>query len=376
MVRLAYVVILTALALSLINAQSGILSNASANSMQAYATNLTISDVYVPSNVSINSPLPVSFNITNTGKYASGNIIVNLQDYGFGTFNISVGLPALSPGQASSVFLYLNRITSIPGIRPIYISSAYTSDGKIFGGGSASAAYTVINSGFAGAQGNFSGTLPNLNVQSIPFVYYLNSAGGSVLSQLQLLYTGMMPITMNMNVPGIFSNLVSLSARSLYMQRNQTLGSGFLIKTGQAPYETTYVMPINLTMVNGSKKFTDYRYMILSVLNMSTNRTFVSEQSNLLNNSNEIEGTLQINSPINANLANVKVDFIIPTGVGSSLQGIDTYGSSTQVSANKANYTLSWNVGNIGNDQNVYLYYNIGDVDNASAFKNSDIVMY
>jgi hypothetical protein len=399
MVRLAYLLVFAVASVVFVNAQANTVSNASSNSLSSlpsntvynasdkassassnsirqYSTNLTISNVYVPPNISIHSPLPLSFNMTNTGKYASGNIMLTIEDYGVSLYNTSISITPLSPGQSTSIFLYLNGITGAVGRHSVYISSAYTSNGKIYTGGGGSTDYNVTNTGFAGAQPNFNAQLPSLEIESVPFVYYLDSQIGGQVSQLQLLYTGLKPTTVDMNVPGIFSGLVSLSSHSLYMQQNQTLGSSLLINTGHEPYETTYVLPISISIANGSRKFMNDTYMELSVLNVSTNSTFVSEQSSLLNGSTDISGVLQINSPAYAGLDNVEVEFLVPQSVGSSLSRISTYGSATNVTQVNGSYVMSWNVGDIANNQNVYLYYDIGGIENASAFLNSKTIMY
>jgi len=370
MVRLAYLTVFVAVAIAIASLDGADMANiTSGSALSVQTTNITITGLSIPSNVSSYSPLPVFFNLTNTGRFASGNMIVNLQIYGSPEINLTFNFSALSPGQSELVLLYLNNATRGIGGHTVYLSSQYRLGGATYQTGRAVGGYTVVNSNFAGYEDSYSGigSMPNVSVTYAPLVDYLIKGSG-LLSQMTMFYNGSTPASVNIKVPGTFSQIVSLSANSLYLLPGQSLSTSILLNAGTQPYGTAYTVPIALTeMRNGASKGTQVRYIQIYTLNDTPNIPIISGRVFLSNNSRSSTGVVQINSPANYSLYDSRLQLTIPSSAAPNASMIDAYGSQEQVMQDNGSYVIEWDIGDIQKNQVIYLYYDIADLENPGA---------
>ncbi len=376
MVRLYYLIALLALAFGLANAQAAMAQNTSPSNTP-YLTSLNITNFFIPANISVYSPLSLSFNITNTGSFASGNIVVELNVYGESQINETFSLAPLAPGQSELVLAYLNNATDVPGGYVAYLDSGYSLDGTYHATGRAVEGYSVMNSGFAGGASlasNSFGTIAGLKIASMPFIYYFYPQS-SLLSQVEFSYNGGGSAKVDMSIPPAFAGVMSLSTSSLFISENQSLRLGVLFSPAKQQYEDTYIIPMEITELQGGASQSVMRYVHLSTLNNYNGSAGVIEQVNLLNNSQASSATIQVDSPANASLYNARLEIIVPGDVTNNASRISAYGSIANTSSASGMYLINWYIGSVQQDQRLYLYYGIAGLKNIDALLESKIIL-
>lgn len=351
-------------------------ANITSNSPASAPQNLTVANLSITSNLSIYSPLEISFNVTNTGTLATGNIIARISIYGNANYSDTFNLTALSPGQSELALIYLGNVTQVVGSYAVYVDLGYLANRTFEREAEGISGYRVVNLNLAytGQQSRVS-TIPDLKVASIPLLAYL-SARSNFISQLDLSYNGSLPVTASILYPSTFSSMLSFSTRTIYLLHNQSLGSSMVFSPQTQAYETTYIIPVNISATQtGEPKVGINRYVQFSVFNYSNSSASVSEQAILYNDSQSADGTLQIDSPANYSLYNTKAELIIPTSAARYISQVSASGASAQITGSSSGYSINWNVGNLQKGQDVYLYYDIAKLSNFSALSDSQMLL-
>ena len=341
--------VLLAIPISFLNATSNATASATtvsnstvlvSNSVTLVPQNLTLTNLSIPSNLSVYSPLGILFNVTNTGTLATGNITARISIYGNANYSDTVSLAALSPGQSQLVLLYLNNATQVEGSYAVYVDLGYYVNKTFEKESEAVSGYKVVNLNLAYIQPQQQGvsTIQNLELTSVPLFAYLSSKS-SFLSQLSLLYNGSLPVTASIVYPSTFSSMLSFSARSLYIAHGQSLGTSILFTPPTQNYETTYIIPVNISVLQtGEPKTGVTRYMQFSVFNYTNSSASVSQQAVLYNNSQSAQGTIQVDSPKNYSLYNTKVELFLPRSAARYVSQISAFGSPTQITGSGSGY--------------------------------------
>lgn len=338
---------------------------------------ITATNFSAPSEIGVYSPLPVSFNITNVGSLATGNITALLYSPEPDPFNGALSLAPLAPGQSELVLAYLYNATTATGGHTMYVVPEYQRNGSLYVQSGAVSRYTVLGTDFAGSipEPGAANSIPGIRITSVPLVSYMLD-GTSLLSQVGFSYNGTAGVDVSMSTSSALSKILTFSSSSLYMSQGQGLASSMLFNPGTQPYETTYLVPLNITGLQSGTRKSMGTYMQFTVLNNTEGATAVSEEVTLQNDSSSATGVLDVHSPSGHYLYNSGLELMIPEAAAGNVSDISAYGAPANISKSGGWYDIRWSTGDIQSGQNVYLYYSVDRLAGAVPLADSELLFY
>ncbi|MDE1860636.1 MAG: hypothetical protein KGH72_02855 [Candidatus Micrarchaeota archaeon] len=333
---------------------------------------LVITSMSLPQQpLDINSQLSASFTIVNTGQLAAENASINLLISGPTGLNESYPIEPLAPGQTENVTVTIRNVTVTNGTFNVVAKVNYNSVAQSlptnFSTNAATGRYNVSQARMplydlpqlidqpVG--------IPNLQVSDIPILEPVYS-GSSRTYSIALKNTGTSPEIANLSVPEKFSEVVKLSANTIYLQQGSTIYSTLLFNQyGNMP-ANDYVVPLNIivTPIGGSpSSFTEQ--FVVSIGNPPAVPT--TDLRAILVNDSTVQATLEINNPTNLTINNAAYGLLIPKPRGVNSSTLKYTGIAQNVTSIGRFYQLLWPAGQLFPQQIAAAQYFIS---NSSAY--------
>lgn len=337
--------------------------------------NITLQSFSVSqSTLSVGSPVSFTSQLKNTGQLASGNVIFYINITGPAKFSFSYPINALSPGQNQTLTVLFSNITSQAGA---YTASAYakfevnstnkTSSEK-------NLTYEVSSQqSSAPAHRQSVVSIPGIVLSSVP-LYTTMAAGQSSLDELGVTSTASVPEYVNLSVPSQYSEMVNLSAKSVYLYQGEGLDVGVLYRSAANALPGRYVIPINITVsaVDGVAE-SQTEYLTIVVYQSNATKPSISMQVNLYNNSRSASGIISIKAP-GIQPSNYTIVSLIPIGVAGNVSYIRAYGLPNHVTASAGSYVLKWYESPSYENTTAYAYYSIENLSNQQALLSQQVI--
>ena len=352
---------------------SGFTNSSSSNFQLLPPANLVITNLAAgPANFT--SPIYIYLTVNNSGYYAANSIKLNLSVTGPESSSITQNLSSLSPAQSENTVIIMNNVTSIPGKYYVDVNITYSSNNAlvktsnsityIVKGASSLAVPPPATSGGIVSQigkSQFISSIPNVNIVSSP-LYISTVSGNKVMSILGFQGSISGNTTLLIQVPKEYSGILSLSADSMLLSKNETQYIQMIFNPVSIS-PGTYLIPLNITEIapNGNKvNKTEYFEFVSYSQNVSSGNlpVRISQQVQIINSSSVAQTTIAITSLSNATVTNATLSTLIPLSVGN-LSQISAYGLPNNITATSLGYTIKWSIPILIPNQPTYAYYNI-----------------
>ncbi len=174
----------------------------------------------------------------------------------------------------------------------------------------------------------------------------------------------------SINVPKIYSNIISFSASSFAIKPNENIAVQLSFTPNLTIAPGTYVIPLNITATIQNRSTTVKEYLSFTVYSRSSPSKYILNQVLLSNNTNIANGVLQIHNPTNSTIFNLRVATMIPKIVASNISQISAYGLANNITESDGYYVINWLVPYLPKDGSIYAYYTISKPHNQNLLTN------
>ena len=334
--------------------------------------NVVVTGISVPS-VRQGAPLSVTIRLANKGQLASGNIIVYLNITGPSDFNFSYSVNALSPSQDYNLTITLNNVTSKTGSYTASSTANYITLNQSRLSGTATTSYSVTSQSSGGGApppAPAVTAIPSLNFTAVPF-YTTIATGKSSIGALGFSDPTPDPEYVNVSIPLQYSNLASVSARSVYIKPGQSLSISVLLTAPAGVPPGLYVIPLNITttVVNGQSA-SQVEYIALNVYSSNATLPILTQQIDLMNSTRTASGIITLVATPNS-IKNAMLMTVLPQGVARSVDDLRAFGLPYNITLSNGKYVIRWDVAGIQASGTVYAYYTISNVTQQGALLSS-----
>lgn len=330
-----------------------------------------------------NSIQNIKINYRNIGNFAALNISMHLHIVGPKQFNIIYNNKNLTPKTNQLIALNLPiNITTYIGNYTAYINFTYMFNGIIHTSQSINESYKVTripssqlhqNITIINIHSNNSTIspiiIPKLNLTSAPLYISLLS-NSSTMSEIDLHNNNNFIETIILNTTKYFSNLISFSTDYITLNPNQSRNIQIYIHSNSSIATSTYIIPIlmNVKFKGISKIYK--KFVVLSLIKHSFNSSTITNKINLINNSNNAEGTVEISAPLNAPILNKTLDTILPFNVVKNISEIYAYGLPNKILKTYQGYDIRWTIAYLPAGNKIIGYYKIKNLNRRSNLVN------
>ena len=199
---------------------------------------------------------------------------------------------------------------------------------------------------------------PQTTFTYIP-VYATVQRGHEILSQIDMQNLGGSPEYINLSVTN-HTNLLSLSAKSLFVEPNQSISDELMLQANMSTPVGTYYIPIKIvSTTTASYTNTQTRYITLVVQNRTDGHPYVSSIISIMNYTDSASGIIQISSPSNNSVSNITLKTVMPISIAKNISEIIPYGLTNNKTIVNNSYVISWSISYIPAGQSVYAYFTI-----------------
>jgi hypothetical protein len=200
----------------------------------------------------------------------------------------------------------------------------------------------------------------DLAITYIP-LYTALFAGKATISEIGVKDIGSSPEFVNISIGRTYSNLITLSTNSVYLQPNSTLYMQFVLNAYNNSADiATYNIPINFSInpLNGEPS-TVTENIALTISSVTSEQPRLLNEVTLINSTNSITGMIEIRSGTNASINNATLMTTFTASVSDNISSIGTYGLQAKVVRVDGAYRIYWLMPYLPPGQVQYAYYQI-----------------
>ena len=342
--------------------------------------NIIIGNLSIDKQIQQNSEFYVNFYIQNVGDLSSNNIKINMNISGPTDMSQNFSEPALSSNEIENLnILEPFNSTALPGKYNITISVYYSTYGYayIHDVYKKYISYNVSELNTPHTKNNLKippigkiTTIPQININTAPL--YISTATG-VSSTAQINFenpTNSLEI-INLTVDPTFKSFVKISSNSVYLYPGGSLGVQLAFIPNYSITKGFYVIPLNITtqVVNGSVN-RQQEFITLNLNNNSNGGLNSYTQITEVNNTKNINETIEITPKKGSTLYNTTLTTLLPLSVTGNISNIHAYGAANNITTSNEFYNINWNLSGTYGNASVFLYYNIKNLKDQQAVQN------
>ena len=325
--------------------------------------NIVMTALSVSSGVTTGAQLQFNATLNNTGYMAGTNVIVHVNINGPVPFNAVYSAGSLSPNQGEFVTLQISGATSATGTYTLNSFATYVSNSVTYNSNTKSASYTVASPGPGPSPSPGGGgggpppikAVPGVTIGSIP-ILTSTVAGQGLTSQISIRNNQSVPELINFTIGQDFSDLLTLSTNSIYLQPGQTGLITATFKTLPTTQPGTYVIPLNITV---NDPVTQTEYLTFTVYSNMKNGLQIVGQTFLTNSLSTLSGVITIQNSGAGVVRNGTLTTMLPSTYVKSASQISAFGLPNNVTLGPNGYVINWQVSKLQPGQIVYAYYTV-----------------
>jgi hypothetical protein len=331
--------------------------------------NVVLTDFFASAtSVTEGTPMTFSMNLTNTGQLAATNVVVAFTANGPVPVYVSETVDGLAALQSEIVMLVISNASSAAGSYTANALASYVDvNGIVQQSNDRELSYTVVppatppgggGAGGAGTEASMT-AISMISIDAAPLFLWANS-GTNTTSGIIFKNSGDSVEVVQIKVPKAFSNMVVASSYNLTIDQGRSAQVSLFLNASTSLDPGTYIVPVNLSVksLQGSVLSSKTEYISFTIYARDFTQPGITNQINVVNNTQSAVGVIRIDSPDNRNMTNVKARIVLPPVV-SDVSQIVTSGLLAYVHRVNNTFVIDWDVGYIPQNSSVYGYYTI-----------------
>ncbi|MEM0201201.1 MAG: hypothetical protein QXD23_02240 [Candidatus Micrarchaeaceae archaeon] len=172
------------------------------------------------------------------------------------------------------------------------------------------------------------------------------------------------PVWINMSTINVTGINLSLSSKDIYLLPYQSISVSLTLFTSKYAKLGTNIIPIKESITDSNHVPINYTQFILGIVSNTKNSSLIVNNILSLNNSKDIEGTIEVKNIHNYSISNSTVTLTLPAIITDNINNIILSGSLSNVIYTNNSYLLSWDIPYMNSGMKSYLYYYIKNVSN------------